>query len=106
MQSPLRGLIQIRQRGWEVHAFSWGTLTEDEGILELIQSWKQTQGGQPLGGDLAVALVRLGTGLVGWAMAGQGVALGELLIGAGFSVEGPEEPRDETQQNRLKQRGR
>ena len=27
-----------------MHAFSWETLTEDRGILALIQSWKQTPG--------------------------------------------------------------
>lgn len=55
-------------RGGRVHTFSWETLTEDQEILELIQSWKQTPGGQRRGSDLAVALVWLETGWVGWAM--------------------------------------
>lgn len=42
---------------------------------------------------------------VGWEVAGGGHRLwGSRFIGAGVSVEGPREPRDETQQNRLKQR--
>ena len=52
-------------RGGRVHAFSWETLTEDQEILELIQSWKQTPGGQRRGSDLAVALVWLEAGWVG-----------------------------------------
>lgn len=53
-----------------------------------------------------MALVWLGTGWVAWAVAGLGAALCELLIETVFPVEGPEEPQDESQQNRLKQRGR
>lgn len=73
MQIPLPGPHSDWPAGGEGggHAFSWGTLTEDEEVLELIQSWKQTQGDrQRLGGDLAVALVWVETGLGGWAMAG------------------------------------
>ena len=64
--------------GGRVHAFHWETLTEDREILELIQSWKQPPGGQRLGGDLAVALVRLGDRVGwlgrGWARGGSGGA--------------------------------
>lgn len=62
--------------GGRVLAFLWETLTEDEEILELILSWKQTPGGQRLGGDLAVALVQVGDGVGwlgrGWAGGGSG----------------------------------
>lgn len=36
--------FSFTSRGGRVHAFLWETLTEDEEILELIQSWKQTPG--------------------------------------------------------------
>lgn len=58
-------------------------------------------GGQRLRGDVAVALVGWVTFLVDWAMC----SLGKLGVGAGFSEEGPGEPQEETQQNRLKLRG-
>lgn len=44
MQIPLPGRHSDWPAGVGVHAFSRGTLTEDEEVLELIQSWKQTQG--------------------------------------------------------------
>lgn len=87
-----------------VHAFSWVTLTEDQDSLELIQSWKQTPGGQRLGGDLAVAWV--GGDLGSWPGHGEpGEALGEQVVGTGFSAEGPEEPQMK-QPNRFRPSGR
>lgn len=56
-QFSTRVSFSFTSRGGRVHTFLWETLTEDGEILELIQSWKQTPGGQRLGGDLAVALV-------------------------------------------------
>lgn len=98
MQTPLPGRHSGPPAGVGVHAFPWGTLTEDGGILELIPSWKQTQGdsvwgvillwpccgwrmgwlaGPWLGHDWVMAGSWQGHG---WVMAGQGgSALGELL---------------------------
>lgn len=65
-----------------MHAFRWGSLTEDKEILELIPSWKQTQGDSVWGVILLWPWCgwRLGHG---WAMAGswlgRGSAPGELL---------------------------
>lgn len=58
MQMALQGVsFGFTSGGGRMHAFSWETLTEDRGILALIQSWKQTPGGQRRGSALAVALV-------------------------------------------------
>lgn len=98
------GFIWIRQRGWEAR-IQLGNINRGLGDPRINPELEADTGGQRLGGDLAVACC-------GWALrwlAGPwwaGAALGELLTGAGFSGEGPEEPRQETQQNRLKQRGR
>lgn len=71
MQAPLRVSFGSASEVRRVHTFGWVTLTEDQDSLELIQSWKQTPGGQRLGGDLAVAWVG-GDLAVGRAMAGWG----------------------------------